>query len=88
MLFTQIIQMQQRFAERAMQENKFVQQTPARLSEQGRTMRDETSLLVRMAVDKPAVQIMQDTTSAGSSTDLSVAMLRNPQNNLIMNQKP
>ena len=82
MRFTQIMQMQQRFAERAMQEDKFAQQTPGQLSEQGRTMRDEMSPLVRMAVDKPAVQIMQDTTTADSSTDLFVAMLRDSHNNL------
>ena len=84
MPFTQIMQMQQRFAERAMQEDKFVQQTPGRLSEQGRTTRDETSPLVRMAVDKPAVKIIRDTTSADSRTDLFEGILREAQNNLIM----
>ena len=88
MLFTQIMQMQQRFAEKAMQEDKFVQQTPEHPSEQGRTMRDETSPLVRMAVDKPAEKIIQDTTSADSSAELFTGILRGAQNNLIMNQKP
>ena len=34
--FTQIMQMQQRFAKRAMQEDEFVQETPGLLSKQGR----------------------------------------------------
>ena len=82
MLFTQIIQMQQRFAERATQEDKFVQQTPGLRSKQGRTTQGETQPLVITAVDKPAVQIMPDTTSAASSTDLFIAMLRDAQNDL------
>ena len=82
------MQMQQRFAERAMREGKFVQQTPGLLTEQGRTMRDEMSPLVKMAVDKPAVQIMQDNTSADSSTDLFEAILSDAKDNLIMNEEP
>ena len=82
MAFTQIMRMQQRFAEGAIQEDKFVQRRPGLLSKQGRTTQGETQPLVITAVDKPAVQIMQDTTSAGSSTDLFIAMLRDAQNDL------
>ena len=51
-------------------------------------MRVETSPLVRMAVDKPAVKIIQDTTSADSSADLFEGILRDAEIDLIMNQKP
>lgn len=41
-----------------------------------------------MAIDKPAVQIMQDTRSADSSADLFEAILRDAKDNLIMNEEP
>ena len=41
-----------------------------------------------MAIDKTAVQIMQDTTSADSSTDLFEAILSDAKDNLIMNEEP
>ena len=88
MLFTQIMQMQQRFAERATQEDKFVPQRPGLLSEQEKTMRVETSPPARMAVDKPAVEMIQDTSAADSSTDIFSGILRDAETDLIMNQKP
>ena len=51
-------------------------------------MRVETSPLVRMAGDKPAVKIIQDTPSADSNTDLFEGILRDAENDLIMTQKP